>query len=207
LGDLVPLSARGGVLGPLCKKCRQTPIFTTSFPPTFSTFRSRRSGAVLGAQDWLLDGSGAALGASWRVRPPVQKVSTNPHFNSTTFPPTFFSLSPFPEHALGGPCRGCECGFLDGVGAVLGARWLFRTLCKKCRQTPILMILISPLISHSSRLLRGAVPRVRIRLLDGAGAVLGTLWLAVGMIAMPSGRPGTPLNSPRGQFRREESTS
>ena len=38
----------------------------------------------------------------------------------------------------------------DGAGARLGARWLFRPLCKKCRQPAILILLVSPHLFHSA---------------------------------------------------------
>ena len=38
----------------------------------------------------------------------------------------------------------------DGAGARLGARWLFRPLCRKCRQPAILILLVSPHLFHSA---------------------------------------------------------
>ena len=53
---------------------------------------------------------------------PVQKVSANPYFYDTTFPPTIYTTPRTPNRLL---------------SPLVGA-------CKKCRRTPIFMIPLSP---------------------------------------------------------------
>ena len=96
------------------------------------------------SQMWVLAPAPAELGPSvvgggvtrsaWLSRGgfrPLQKVSTNPYFIHTTFPPLFA----FSALGVQGRAEGARVDS-DGSGASLGARRLFRPLCKKCRQTP-----------------------------------------------------------------------
>ena len=127
------VSAHAGCFRPLSKKCRQTPYFnSTTFPPLFFTFRSRRSGAVLRTRDWLLDNAGASLGASWLLTPLCKKCRQTPILTLPLSPHFFLTL---PVSAVG--ARGGAGGarlVLDGAVVGLGTTWLLTPLCEKCRQ-------------------------------------------------------------------------
>ena len=85
------------------------------------------------------------LAAAFRVSGPVQKVSADPYFYPTTFPTTFPHS---PHSALGGrvlrPRGSTRLGFTFGgsSAALVGRIGALRTLCKKCRQTPIFTLLV-----------------------------------------------------------------
>ena len=69
----------------LCRKCRQTPILLIPLSPHY-----------------LYHPQSAPLTASWRL----QKVSTNPYFIDTTFPPTIYTTPSQPLSSLVGACKG-----------------------------------------------------------------------------------------------------
>ena len=76
---------------------------------------------------------------------PLQKVSTNPYFNSTSFPP-FSSLS-----TVGAQSRAEGMRLvLVSSGVALRTDCLLTPLCKKCRQTPILILQVFPHFSSLS---------------------------------------------------------
>ena len=94
------------------------------------------------------------LAAAFRVSGPVQKVSADPYFNPTTFPTTFPHFSPLSALGTRGggggvwrvlrPRGSTRLGFTFGgsSAALVGRIGALRTLCKKCRQTPIFTLLV-----------------------------------------------------------------
>ena len=135
----------------LCKKCRQTPIFILPVSPPF--FFHPPEARIRGPQEpcWAcmtgLRTARVPVSAHAGVFDPVQKVSANPYFNHTIpLSPHFFHFS---HSALRGRA-GTRDWPSDGAGARLGARWLFRPLCRKCRQPAILILLVSPHLFHSA---------------------------------------------------------
>ena len=92
-----------------------------------------------------LGGSSTTLGDGSAPSAPLQKVSADPYFNRTRFPP------PFP--LLRTRRSGAVLGSRDSVSAarvpLSGTDRRFPALCKKCRQTPILTLTSFP--PHSPR--------------------------------------------------------
>ena len=111
---------------------------------------------MLSAREWFWVAQNVALGHEWRVRP--------------------FTL---PKHAFGdqGPCWACMTVALGRRRCPSRRTLAVSPLCKKCRQTPILIIPLSPHFFHFSHsALRGRAG-TRDWPSDGAGARLGARWL------------------------------
>jgi len=87
----------------------------------------------------VLVSSGVALRTDCLLTPLCKKCRQTPILIIPLSPHFLF----IPQHALRSRAEGVRLAS-DGSGASLGARRLFRPLCKKCRQTPIFIIPLSP---------------------------------------------------------------
>ena len=102
-----------------------------------------------------LGGSSTTLGDGSAPSAPLQKVSADPYFNRTRFPPLF--------RLLRTRRSGAVLGSRDSVSAarvpLSGTDRRFPALCKKCRQTPILTLLVFLHTPRGGTARGGTLPR------------------------------------------------
>ena len=139
---------RLAAFGPSAKSVGRPLFLSYQFSPTFShsppsALRGRAGGARLG-----FGGSSAALGNGSARSGPLQKVSADPYFYSTSFPPLFPPLRPRRSGAVlrSQNWRRATRAPRSGTDRRLPA------LCKKCRQTPIFTLPVFPHFSPLSPL-------------------------------------------------------
>ena len=85
-----------------------------------------------------LHGSSTTLGDGSAPSAPLQKVSADPYFNRTRFPPLF----PLLRTRRSGAVLGSRDSVSVARVPLSGTDRRFPALCKKCRQTPILTLLV-----------------------------------------------------------------
>ena len=85
-------------------------------------------------------GPSAALRTGWWPSGPLQKVSADPYFYRTSFPPLFPTLRTRRSGAVLRPRTWCRAARVPLSGTDRRAP----NLCKKCRQTPIFIVPVFP---------------------------------------------------------------
>ena len=130
--------------------------------------RRRPPSGMRARETRLLAGPSAALRTGWRPSGPLQKVSADPSFNRTSFPPLFPTLR---TRRSGGraeaPRTWCRSARAPRSGADRHAPNLY---CKKRRHTPIFTLPVLPHLqfTHTPR---AGVPPPREQALSGRAAV------------------------------------
>ena len=135
-------------------------FYHTTFPPLISTFRSRHSVAVLGTRGCLSNDSCVTLSTSWLFGPLCRKCRQTPILIIPLSPHCFH----FPQSALNDRAGGARLAF-ERLGCRSRRELAVLGLCKNCRQTPILFLIVfSPFFSsHFSQLvLRGRAGDARL---------------------------------------------
>ena len=163
-----------GAFGPSAKSVGRPLFLSYQFSPTFfhsppSALRGRAEAAKRVSGD-----PSAALRTGWRHSGPLQKVSADPYFYRTSFPPLFPTPRPRRSGAVLRPRTRCRAARAPCSGTDRRAP----SLCKKCRQTPILIVPVfphfSPLRTRCSGGRTGGA-RLRVRAARGPRSLPGLL--------------------------------
>ena len=126
--------------GPSAKSVGRPLFLSYQFSPTFSHSPPSALGGRAEAAKLVPGGSSTALGNESARSAPLQKVSANPYFYHTSFPPLFPTLRPRRSGAVLGARGSVSAARAPRSGTNRRAPHL----CKKCRQTPIFIVPVFP---------------------------------------------------------------